>query len=201
MHTILHARVTRSVEELTGKSGKVFWKLGMVTQSVDKKNPDGSPYYHWVNGYIFNEKWIKVTPYLKKGVNCFVCGQLKINPYINREGQAAVEIGIFIDRIELMSLSNNFEEKKSVEQAPKSSSSAKEYKEYDEAPSVHKLYPMENKINEEATTADPFFQLGAKPYASNDDIYYGSTTSERSSREESSSEQDHQEYLFDDVPF
>lgn len=201
MHTILHARVTRAVEERTGKSGKVFWKLGMVTQSVDKKNPDGTPSYHWVTGYIFSERWVKVIPYLKKGVHCFVLGQLKLSPYLTREGQPAVDIGIFIDRIELMPLSPPTDDKNFVDPLPRSSSLPKEYKNYDEAPSIHELYPMENTIKEEETTTDPFFQLGAQKYSDNDDIYYGSTTSERSSREESSSDKDPQEYLLDDVPF
>lgn len=182
MHTVLQARVTRSVEEITGRNGKVFWKVGMVTQSVDKKNPDGTPYYHWVNGYLFNEKWAKLTPYLKKGVNCFVCGQLKLNPYINREGMAALEIGIFIDRIELLSSFAPFEERK----VPMEPSSKPFPQEYEESPSIHHLYPMEERKEVMPT-----------------EVYYCDSGNEDSQKKdkEDSAEKTPEEYLFDDVPF
>ena len=205
MQITMYGKVVRDFEEVTAKNGKIIWKLGISTPAPDRKklinnedkekNEGKFANYYWVNGYFFNDAYLKLSPYITKGKWVFLYGQLRLHPYLNRDGEPKTWISVFVDRIELVPNTPNEGEIKIEGEPQKPKESSPSFN--PESPSIHQLYPHENKIKEENTTTEPFFQFSTTDYSSQD-IYYGNNSENVNKENESLNKED---YLFDDVPF
>ena len=205
MQITTYGKVARDFEEATSKNGHVIWKLGItvslperkkvINNEEKEKNEDKYANYYWINGYVFNDAYVKISPYITKGKWVFLYGQLRLHPYLTRDGQPRTAFNVFVDRIELLPLQSFREETKSNFEPQKIQESSHRFN--TDSPSIHQIYPHENKIKEENTTTEPFFQFSTTDYNSQD-IYYGTNRETVNKENDSLNKED---YLFDDVPF
>lgn len=86
----------KDAEEKKSKNGKNYIVLRIAVNRREEKS--GNEVTNFYNAMLFDKR-IKVFSKAKKGQMMYVAGELKINPYISKKGEAKADLSILVDEI------------------------------------------------------------------------------------------------------
>lgn len=114
-HIMLEGRLGRDAEIKTTAKGN---KYVTFTLAVDSRGKDGEKTTDWFTVSSFQENHLgKFADYLKKGSGLIVMGTPSFSTWIDRNGQARIDLNVRASNLEFPTLGGNKDEQK-TEQEP-----------------------------------------------------------------------------------
>lgn len=96
-------RLGADAEQRTSKNGNSFVSMRVATNEY----VSGENVTTWVNVIWTGERAIKMCEHLKKGSMVNACGSLRTSMYTNKNGERAVSIDLYADRVDFVSSGGN----------------------------------------------------------------------------------------------
>ena len=98
-----NGRLGADAELKNAKNGNQFLSMRAATDEFN----GGERTTTWINVLWSGERSVKMAEYMKKGTHVSVHGTLKASTYKTKNGESAVSLDVFADRVDFVGSSNS----------------------------------------------------------------------------------------------